>query len=198
MARNTPRVRDDTLEVKDERGHISVDSPQWFNWLEQHSAFSFEHARGSFTARKERRAGGFYWYAYRRQQHKLRTAYLGTSHALTLTRLNTVAQTLTSVVDIQSSRRQERGVAPHESSGTTLLLHSKLTLPRLRAELVPRPRLMRQLNEGVQRKLTLVAAPAGFGKTTLLAAWGLQSPLPVVWIALDAGDNDQLVFWDYV
>jgi len=48
---------------------------------------------------------------------------------------------------------------------------NKLYIPRVRAELVSRPRLTERLNEGMTRKLTLVSAPAGFGKATLLSEW---------------------------
>ena len=51
------------------------------------------------------------------------------------------------------------------------LLHTKLYTPSLRPERVPRPRLIEQLNAGLGRKLTLISAPAGFGKTTLVSEW---------------------------
>lgn len=54
----------------------------------------------------------------------------------------------------------------------TPLLQTKLYIPPLRPELVPRPRLIERLNQGLDRKLTLISAPAGFGKTTLVAEWG--------------------------
>ena len=53
----------------------------------------------------------------------------------------------------------------------TPLLTTKLYIPPVRPELVPRPRLIERLNAGLHRKLTLVSAPAGFGKTTLLSEW---------------------------
>ena len=53
----------------------------------------------------------------------------------------------------------------------TALIATKLYIPRVRPELVPRPRLLHALNSGLERGLTLVSAPAGFGKTTLLSAW---------------------------
>jgi LuxR family maltose regulon positive regulatory protein len=67
-----------------------------------------------------------------------------------------------------------------------------------RPRLVPRPRLIERLNAGARRKLTLISAPAGFGKTTLLSAWAQQCARPVAWISLDAGDNDPARFWAYV
>ena len=60
----------------------------------------------------------------------------------------------------------------------TPLLTTKLYIPPARPELVSRPRLIERLNAGLQRKLTLVSAPAGFGKTTLLSAWINQYPIP--------------------
>jgi LuxR family maltose regulon positive regulatory protein len=104
----------------------------------------------------------------------------------------------------------------------TPLLTTKLYVPRARPELVSRPRLTEQLNEGLTRKLTLVSAPAGFGKTTLLSEWlsdwrlpiadsrlgtdsdsianrksKIENP-PVAWLSLDEGDNDPARFWAYL
>ena len=54
---------------------------------------------------------------------------------------------------------------------STALLTTRLHIPPLRSERVPRPRLIDQLNVGLQRKLTLISAPAGFGETTLVSHW---------------------------
>jgi LuxR family maltose regulon positive regulatory protein len=78
------------------------------------------------------------------------------------------------------------------------LLTTKLYIPRPRSNLVPRPRLTERLNAGLDRKLTLIAAPAGFGKTTLLSEWIPHSPRCVTWLSLDEGDNDPTRFWAYV
>ena len=81
------------------------------------------------------------------------------------------------------------------------LLQTKLYAPRLRAGLVPRPRLTARLDRGVATKLTLVSAPAGFGKTTALAEWLASAPdrrLHTAWLSLDASDNDPASFWTYV
>ena len=79
-----------------------------------------------------------------------------------------------------------------------MLLHTKLYIPPLRPSLVPRPRLIDRINQGMRRPLTLVAAPAGFGKTTLLSAWCAQSEHPAAWVWLDEGDNDPVRLWRYV
>ena len=72
----------------------------------------------------------------------------------------------------------------------TPLLTTKLYIPPPRPNLVPRPRLIERLNEGLRRKLTLISAPAGFGKTTLLNEWVAGYRGPVAWVSLDEGDND--------
>jgi LuxR family maltose regulon positive regulatory protein len=77
------------------------------------------------------------------------------------------------------------------------LLRTKLFIPRPRKNLVARRRLVDCLNQGLDRKLTLIAAPAGFGKTTLLSEWIPQSPRCVTWLSLDDGDNDPARFWAY-
>jgi LuxR family maltose regulon positive regulatory protein len=85
---------------------------------------------------------------------------------------------------------------------TSPILVTKLFLPVSRPELVLRPRLIERLNGGLHRKLTLVSAPAGFGKTTLVTEW-LQtlreaSPeIAITWLSLDEGDNDPTRFLTY-
>lgn len=77
------------------------------------------------------------------------------------------------------------------------LLRTKLFIPRPRKGQVLRSGLVDRLNSGLDKKLTLIAAPAGFGKTTLLSQWIPQSPRCVTWLALDEGDNDLAKFWLY-
>jgi LuxR family maltose regulon positive regulatory protein len=68
---------------------------------------------------------------------------------------------------------------------------AKLRVPRLGGSLVPRPRLMARLDQCLQTPLTLVAAPAGFGKTTLLAEWAAGHALPLAWLTVDANADDR-------
>jgi LuxR family maltose regulon positive regulatory protein len=82
--------------------------------------------------------------------------------------------------------------------GRDELLNTKLYIPRPRPDLVLRPRLTERLNAGVERKLTLVSAPAGFGKTTLLGEWIPTSERCVAWVWLDEDDNDPSRFWAYL
>jgi len=81
------------------------------------------------------------------------------------------------------------------------LLVTKLQLPALSHRLVSRPHLTAQLNEVLKRKLTLVSAPAGYGKTTLICEWLAtlsDGDVPFAWVSLDEGDNDPVRFWSYV
>ncbi|MEJ2709516.1 MAG: LuxR C-terminal-related transcriptional regulator [Anaerolineales bacterium] len=78
------------------------------------------------------------------------------------------------------------------------LVRTKLYIPRGRQELVPRPRLIARLNQGLKTPATLVSGPAGFGKTTLLAEWIRQAEWTPAWISLDEGDNDPVRFLSYL
>jgi LuxR family maltose regulon positive regulatory protein len=80
----------------------------------------------------------------------------------------------------------------------TQLLTTKLYIPPIRSKMVSRPRLMKRLMSGLHRKLTLVSAPAGFGKTTLLGECAASCGQPIAWISLDTGDNDPVRFWSYL
>jgi LuxR family maltose regulon positive regulatory protein len=77
------------------------------------------------------------------------------------------------------------------------LLATKFHLPHPPPGCVPRQRLDRRLDDSLRSGLTLVSAPAGFGKTTLLAEWCRRQQQPVAWLSLDAGDNDPVRFWRY-
>src|SRR5438105_13446187 len=80
----------------------------------------------------------------------------------------------------------------------TSILATKLYLPRLRPNVVSRPRLIERLNEGLHGKLSLIAAPAGFGKTTLVSAWVAGCDRQVAWLSLDKGDSDPPLFLTYL
>jgi len=78
------------------------------------------------------------------------------------------------------------------------LLRTKTAVPLLRPGSVRRPRLTAQINRGVTKSLTLVSAPAGFGKTNLLVEWVAQSVCPIAWLTLDGEDNDLNRFFRYL
>ena len=83
---------------------------------------------------------------------------------------------------------------------STPILATKLYAPPPRTRLVFRPRLIEQLNEGLRssHRLTLISAPAGFGKTTLVSEWVAGHDRPTAWLSLDEGDNDSIRFLTYL
>ena len=201
----------------DEALDLVFDSPSWSEWLSQLSSFAFHGHNGSYTARKEhRRRGGQYWYAYARVAGKLTKRYLGRGTDLTLTRLEQVAQALwlapQAAVHQEEGRASSRprpasptprGRKTEHQSGVggrkagvpagisglppDTLLTSKLQVPRPRPHLVHRPHLLQQLQQGLERSLTLISAPAGFGKSTLLADWLASHAIPFAWLATGMG-----------
>jgi hypothetical protein len=205
---------------------IGVDSASWVAWLTDPAtrSFSFQSSSGRYTARKEHRSrGGEYWVAYRKRGAKLHKAYLGKAQDVTLARLNDVAEVLarsddevmarpppdaiageaglarTDVPDKEGSTTADGQVRerPHRGTHGDPLLLSKLSIPSVRSALASRPGLGERLEEGLGGKLTLVSAPAGFGKTTLLSAWisDLSGGGSIAWLSLDSGDNDPARFW---
>ena len=99
-----------------------------------------------------------------------------------------ITRTATRLVRARSAGRIEYEALP--------LAESKLLLPRLRTEMVARPRVQEAL-ERDDVKLTLVAAPPGYGKTVAARTWRESSSGAVAWVTLDAGDNDPARFWTY-
>ena len=83
---------------------------------------------------------------------------------------------------------------------TAPVLTTKLHIPAARPEWVPRPRLIQRLNQGLRRghRLTLISAPAGFGKTTLLSDWIARHEGPAAWLSLDDQDNEAIRFWTHL
>ncbi|WP_152394552.1 LuxR C-terminal-related transcriptional regulator [Paenibacillus guangzhouensis] len=81
---------------------------------------------------------------------------------------------------------------------TIPILATKVSIPPLRSNLVVRPRLMERLQEGAQRKLTLISAPAGYGKTTLVSDWLAAHKASAAWLSLDERDQDPARFLTYL
>jgi LuxR family transcriptional regulator, maltose regulon positive regulatory protein len=217
MARTTPQVVNDRLTDHGGLESIAVGSPAWFTWLEQARVFTFRSTAGTFTARQERRErGGAYWRAYRTIRGRQHRAYLGRSADLTPARLWAAAVQL--IADLPTQPPQDKPLpgAVTPAQATSPILTTKLYVPRPRDGHVARPQLLARLATGLRGALTLIAAPAGFGKTTLLAdllaaqsserkVLGSELPVPertqnlcAAWLSLDAGDNDPAVFLRYL
>lgn len=214
MARHIPIVRNGTLVEDSEKVEdlvtldaIAVESPDWYAWLERHRSFRFECPAGSFTARKERRSGSWYWYAYRHQAGRLRSAYLGRSTELSATRLQVIAAELAGVDDSSTLRKTGGEDVPgspapssHEQDNTTapdsLRLHNLGQLTSLvgrEQEVASAGALLRRPEV---RLLTMVGT-AGVGKTRLAlqVAFDLVDDFPegVFFVALAPIRDPELV-----
>jgi len=88
--------------------------------------------------------------------------------------------------------------AQREELEELTLLRTKLHIPPLGSTCISRSRLIKRVDEGFGRKLTLISAPAGYGKSTLLADWVYQKKIATAWLSVDANDNDPLQFLTYV
>jgi LuxR family maltose regulon positive regulatory protein len=95
------------------------------------------------------------------------------------------------------SSQWNNGVVPDLALAASVLA-TKLHVPRAQPGFVPRPRLTARLDEGLARGVSLVCAPAGSGKSSLVAAWARAAAVPVAWLSLDPGDNDPARFWRHV
>lgn len=195
---------------------LAVEDSAWFDWLATAASFTFSGKHAQLTVRKEsRQRGEKYWYAYHRSGQKMSKKYLGRTTDLTLSRLEEVSRQLTtpsreiSSQDSQAAaNRSQREVVSREhanplspdlhSNQTDLELRTKLHAPRLRPQLVARAHLVKQLQQASISTLTLISAPPGFGKTTLLVQWLAESALPAAWLSLEPQDDEPVRFLSYL
>jgi len=229
MHSNTfPRVRDGALRcatsTADEQSSVLVGSAEWYDRLDQIASFGFEDQSGrSFTARREQREQQWYWYAYRKCGKKLRKVYLGKTAQLEPARLQQAARELANLLPeaepdpaSDSHTQSSAGSRSAGQAADTSLRFTKLRMPALPGNLLQRPRLTQHLRRSLEQHppqtlLTVITAPAGYGKSTLLSEWlnqiadrshsdqrstisKLQSP-KVAWLSLDPEDNDPQQFW---
>jgi LuxR family maltose regulon positive regulatory protein len=206
---SAPPIVDHTFLIPSEEREdaIPVGSPAWFAWIAGATSFAFRSAHGTFTAHKEHRTPNQeYWKAYRRRDGRLHRAYLGKSHELTLDRLNRVASQLAGDISGPSPRPSQENATSQtltlaDDADSLHLLATKFALPPSRNSQVPRPRLAARFEAAIaqRQKLILVAAPAGFGKTTAVGEWlHSASQCSIAWLALDEADNQLNLFLAYL
>jgi LuxR family transcriptional regulator, maltose regulon positive regulatory protein len=201
MQPTIPRVQGGRL-YQSESGAalIIVGTPAWYDWLEHHTAFLFSDHGSGFTARKSGTApSDLDWQASRTRMGKLYRVWLGPSHTLTLERLQAAAGSL--VDEHAPAEPTATGVStlPVPTIAATVgppssLVRTKLYRPRTSSDVIPRARLIEHLNTGLSGNVTLISAPAGFGKTTLLVEWLGTSERRTAWLSLDENDNELRVF----
>jgi LuxR family transcriptional regulator, maltose regulon positive regulatory protein len=180
---------------------IVVGTPAWFDWLEHHPSFLFADLTGSFTARKnETESVAQEWQAFRRRAGKLSRLWLGPTRTLTLALLQAAAQALSGEhapaepIAVPAAAQLPVHETAVPAGPPSTLLRTKLYRPRASSDAIPRARLLERLKAGLSGTLTLLSAPAGFGKTTLLTAWLESIAHPSAWLSLDDNDNELPVF----
>src|SRR5437764_1334127 len=184
MHQSLPRVEGGRLYPSERSAQpLLVDTAAWYGWLEQQSAFTFvDRTSGTFLARKHQSAAGEpLWDASHTQAGTRYRVGLGPSHTLTLAKLQSVAHILASP-HIPAEWADMSPAAPAASPSSppvtaapagslNSLLRTKLYRPRSSSDVIPRARLLERLTDGLSGKATLLSAPAGFGKSTLLTEW---------------------------
>lgn len=187
-----PIVKDGFLFTGD--ASIPLGSKLWFEWLATAKKFSFKYPNGAFVAQCEQRRSHSYWYAYKRRNGKLHKVYLGKTEELTLEQLQQVGFSL---AGNETSEPPNAITFPNDSLlrksriDSSFLPITKITVPVLPRQLVSRTRL----NQKIETPLTLIYAPSGFGKSTLLNDWKQACGFPVAWLTLDDHDNNPTRFF---
>jgi LuxR family maltose regulon positive regulatory protein len=183
------------------RVEVVPESDAWFRWLESAQTFAFEDASGRFTARKRRRWGADYWYAFRRRSGQLYETYLGKARDITLSRLHAAAVKLSQLASRRSDQRAEAPVDSRarqptgSSEGLLRPSATNISVPRAHVSQLVRTAAAYRLTAAAECALTVVSAPAGYGKTSLLAQAIGTLHLPAAWVTLDSRDNDPMHFW---
>jgi LuxR family maltose regulon positive regulatory protein len=208
MARRLPIVQDGVLLTAEadelSNRQIAVGTAEWFAWLENADTFAFDDPAGRFTARKKRRSKGVFWYAVGQWAGRHRERYLGKSATLDLAHLRALASSAPErprrfrATDTEPQPRTLREpVASMERYGDPIL-RTKLEIPPVGLTFVAVARGLDRLSHASEVPFTVVTAPAGYGKTTMLAYWARRPDVSAAWVTLDARDNDPVVFWSHV
>lgn len=190
---------------KGEDSSLSDEGEDWLKWVGEHRAFAFHGRNGHLNMLKERRRGEGYWYAYQRHGREVVKRYVGRNEQVRMELLEEIASSLGNK---DAVGRMDDGTVVEDKTTTSSmqfepLLMPKLQLPRLQQSLLRRERLLRLLDRALECKLTVIAGPAGYGKTTLVNQWvaecSTQTDSPhIASVILDEGDNDPLRFWRYI
>jgi LuxR family transcriptional regulator, maltose regulon positive regulatory protein len=194
-------------ELENGASRLLPEEEGWQQWLQEHRSFAFHGRNGQINLLKEKRSRGEndYWYAYQRHGRQMVKHYVGRSVQLSMDRLEQIATLLAKKdgATASPSSPPESAVSAFSPLQFEPLLLPKLQLPRIQKTLLRREQLLQTLDKGLECALTLISAPAGYGKTTTVAQWiterGAGADFPrVAYVTLDEGDNDPIRFWRYV
>ncbi|MBI9050155.1 MAG: hypothetical protein JEZ00_12090 [Anaerolineaceae bacterium] len=186
-----PTIRGDVLNIGETI--IQIDSPSWYEWVNTNNRFSYKGKNGNYMARKEMRRNNAYWYAFRRVSGKLHKVYMGKSQELSLSQLEEACFNLSGKSmknDVEYITDTTSFVDPESRIDSSFVPITKINVPVLPQMLVSRERL----TSLITTPLTLIYAPSGFGKSTLLNDWQQTCGFPVAWLSLDDSDNLPLRF----
>lgn len=182
MGRNLPTVHGDVVVGAATGSALVVGTAEWYTWLEHASAFAFVDAAGTLTARKQRPSQKYrtaYWYAFRKAHGTLHKVYLGRSADLSRACL----------VDAAAALATRTGAA--QPAREPIVNAASLSVPPARTNLVVRERLYTRLDAAFHTPLTVISAPVGYGKTTLVAGWLPRHTAThqVAWATFDRADH---------
>lgn len=198
----------DSPLVTVQHGHVNapmeVGSAEWFVWLDGVDAFAVEEHGVSFTVQRAHDGALAPWLAFCAVENEPRWVVLGTASELTRERLRTAAHQLASG-DIVIPAFQVELDGENSESGPTPrlpdlpvtspdLLVTKLEMPIVDREMLVRTRAVERMDHVLAYPLTVINAPSGYGKSTLVAAWAGEASARVAWLLLDENDNDPTRF----
>src|SRR6185437_14606248 len=177
---------------------IAVGSAEWFVWLDGVDAFTVEEHDISFTAQRAHDGASALWLAFCAIENEPRCIVLGSAPELTRERLLAAAHQLahwdTVTPEFQVELDGESGPMPRLPVTSPDLLVTKLEMPLVDEKTFVRTRAIDRMDHVLAYPLTIINAPSGYGKSTLVATWARETSARVAWLLLDENDNDPMRF----
>ena len=181
---------------------IEVGSREWFTWLETADAFSIDEQGVPFIAHRMHYGESAVWLAFCAIEHEVRWVVLGSALELTRTKLQSATYQFArrggTLREFPMSLSSEGGPLAHLPASSPDLLVTKLELPIIQTTRLVRTRAVDRLAHALDYPLTVISAPSGYGKSTVLAQWLGETNAQVAWVVLDENDNDSVRFCTYV
>lgn len=185
-----PIVHNGTIYPDEICKPIELETAQGKQWLQANEMFLYIGNVERFSARKEKRRNTVYWYAYKRIEGILSKKYLGKSSELTIETLENAEDAF--IMKTWEKRKKQEPVIEedHVITYDLLSLSKKVKPPNLPTKLIKRNHLLARM----QKPITLISAPAGFGKSTLLRMVYKANKKQIAWVSLDENDNSLFLF----